>query len=336
MATIALMAALADGTRTDVEREKLRELFTQVGVGDNSNVYNRVVLRQTTLDDQIGLIGQDGATKEQTFEMAVTVCNADGVSSPEEQLFLDYLRGKLRLDESVRTTHMEPANQIAGVDIAGADVAGLELTNTAGGAPLAATLSGDNVPAVALESLAARDEMLNETVVRYSVIAAALELLPQSLATVGILPIQTKLVYNISRAHGFSLDKRQILDFIGVIGVGGAGQVVEGLARKLFGGLIGTLGKSVGGSMVGGILGGATGVATSAALTFATTYAMGQVSKTYYAQNRSISAADLKRLFAQETEKAKSLYATYAPRIQQQSQTLSVTDIPRLLRGSTM
>jgi len=317
MAAIALMAALADGTRSDSEREKLRTLFAEIGVGDNSNVYQRVVLRIATLDDEIAKLGDDIAIRESAFEMAVAVCNADGMSSEEEKMFLDHLRIKLKLDASIGDTLFEPAQQIAGAEVI----------------PVAVVPA--NQPPTSTVPQATSAE-LDKTILQYAITTAALELLPQSLATIGILPVQTKMVYDISKLHGFSLDKRQVLDFLGVLGIGGAGQVVEGMARKLFGGLLGSLGKSVGGKTIGGIMGGATGVATSATLTFATTYAMGQVARRYYAQNRSVSMADLKSLFTEETDKAKQLYTTYAPQIQQQASTMSLSDLPRMLKGSVM
>jgi uncharacterized protein (DUF697 family) len=103
----------------------------------------------------------------------------------------------------------------------------------------------------------------------------ALELLPQSWASMAIIPLQIKMVYGIGKAHGVALDQGHIKEFIAAAGVGLTSQYLEQFGRKLLGGL---LGKAAGKTF--GKLGGA---ATGMAFSFATTYALGQVAKRYYA-----------------------------------------------------
>ena len=153
----------------------------------------------------------------------------------------------------------------------------------------------------------------------YSILNGALELLPQSLASMAILPLQMKMVYSIGKAHGYELDREHIKDFAATLGVGMTGQYVEQMGRKLFGGLLGKLG--------GGLLGGLGSAATGAAFSFATTYALGKVAQQYYGNGRSIDAAQLKQVFAQMFAQGKQLQTQYTAQIEQKAQTIDVGQI---------
>jgi uncharacterized protein (DUF697 family) len=98
-------------------------------------------------------------------------------------------------------------------------------------------------------------------VLRYAIVGSALELLPQTMATLAIVPLQTKMVYRIGAARGVEFDRKSIIEFVSTVWL--ASQVFEDFARRLTKGL----GKSLGGGMgdaVGGI-----------AMAFGATYALG-------------------------------------------------------------
>jgi len=138
---------------------------------------------------------------------------------------------------------------------------------------------------------------VDSSILKYSILNGALELLPQGLATMAIVPLQMKMVYGVGKAYGVSLDRGHIKELIATVGVGMTSQVVEGFARDLLGGLAKKfLGKTAG-KMVS--------TATGAAMSFATTYALGQVAKQYYAGGRKLSSVDLRALFSREVERAK-------------------------------
>jgi uncharacterized protein (DUF697 family) len=160
---------------------------------------------------------------------------------------------------------------------------------------------------------------LDKSVLNYSILNGALELLPQSLASMAILPLQMKMVYSIGKAHGYELDREHIKDFAATLGVGMTGQYVEQMGRKLLGGLLGKLG--------GGMLGGLGSAATGAAFSFATTYALGKVAQQYYGNGRSIDAAQLKQVFAQMFSQGKQLQTQYTAQIEQKAQTIDVSQI---------
>ena len=128
---------------------------------------------------------------------------------------------------------------------------------------------------------------LDKSILNYALLNGALELLPQSWASMAIIPLQVKMVYAIGKAHGVELDQGHIREFIAAVGVGLTSQYLEQFGRKLLGGLLG----KVAGRAVGGMGGAATGMAFS----FATTYALGQVAKRYYAGGRVMSTALLQR-----------------------------------------
>ena len=110
---------------------------------------------------------------------------------------------------------------------------------------------------------------MDKMILNYAILNGALELLPQSLASMAIIPLQMKMVYRIGMAHGFELDRGHVKDFLATVGVGLTSQYLEQFGRKLVGGL---LGKLAGG--LGRALGSA---ATGAGFSFASTYALGQV-----------------------------------------------------------
>ncbi|MBP6671280.1 MAG: hypothetical protein KA180_17630, partial [Gemmatimonadales bacterium] len=106
---------------------------------------------------------------------------------------------------------------------------------------------------------------------------------------------------------------------------GAAAQVMEGVVRGVLGGL--TKG------LFGGMIGGAAGVAAGAAVTFASTYALGHVASQYYAQGRSLSAADLRALFARFQEEARTLFPRVQEQIQEQSRTLNLQTVLATIQG---
>ncbi len=148
--------------------------------------------------------------------------------------------------------------------------------------------------------------------------------MPQSLASMAILPLQMKMVYRIGKAHGYELDRGHIKDFAATLGVGFTGQYLEQMGRKLIGGLLGKIG--------GGLLGGVGKAGVGAAFSFATTYALGQVAMKYYAGGRTIDAAQLKQVFESLFAKGRSLQMSHAGDIRQRASTLDISQITALVR----
>ena len=134
------------------------------------------------------------------------------------------------------------------------------------------------------------DAEMDKTILNASITNAALELLPETIASMAIIPLQMRLVHRIGRSFGYEMDMSNAKDFVATLGVGLTGQYLEQFGRKLLGGLLGGLGGSLGR--------GVGRQAASSAMTFATTYAIGRVAQRYYAAGRTIDAATLKQTFA--------------------------------------
>ncbi|AVS73861.1 YcjF family protein, partial [Paracidovorax cattleyae] len=193
----------------------------------------------------------------------------------------------------------------------------------ASGRAAASAQGGTGTPGLRAASVS--DAEIDSMVLNAAILNGALELLPQSLASMAIIPLQTRLVYRIGKVHGYELDKGHITDFLATVGVGLTSQYVEQFGRKLVGGL---LGKVMGG------LGRAVGsAATGSAFSFATTYALGKVAQRYYAGGRTLGTDALKSAFARTAEEAKGLQQRYAPQIQERARGLDVGKLLKELRA---
>ena len=188
--------------------------------------------------------------------------------------------------------------------------------------PVATAAAAPLAPAV---GAGASDAELDKSILNYALLNGALELLPQSWASMAIIPLQVKMVYGIGKAHGVELDQGHIKEFIAAAGVGMTSQYLEQFGRKLMGGLLG--------KVAGRTLGGLGGAATGMAFSFATTYALGHAAKRYYAGGRVMSTAMLRETFQGLLTPAKQLQTQYLPQIQQKAATLDAGQIMALVRG---
>lgn len=304
--TIALLAAFADGRNEDREREELRHVAEALGTSNVPVLVQEVLLKRVSLSEAAGVLTTPDA-RRLAYELAVGVCDADGLRNDAETRFLADLGGRLGLDQPMMVETAVDADELATMPL---PAVGVTTGIATAGEVVAST------PSVAPAEL---DKMI----LNASILNGALELLPQSIASMAIIPLQMKLVYRIGKAHGVEADKTQIRDLLATLGVGLTGQYLEQIGRKLIGGLLG-------GGMAGSLARGATGVAFS----FATTYAIGEVARRYYAGGRVMSADLLKRAFTELLSQGKALQAQYRPQIEQQVRTLDPARIVQLVRGS--
>jgi hypothetical protein len=82
------------------------------------------------------------------------------------------------------------------------------------------------------------------------------------------------------------------------------------------------------------LLGRVVGQAAGSAFAFAATYALGQAAKRYYASGRTLTAAQLKEVFASMLPEARALQNRYTGDIEQQSRQVNVSDLLPLVRQS--
>ncbi len=310
--TIALFAAFADGAKHDREREEIRRIAASLadaaGEHDLTRLVQDVLLKRTRLDQAIATL-ESQELRQLAYEMALGVCEADGSVSETERGFLDGLKARLGLDAPVAERIEGEADAI------------VELSESAAPATAAAAAPG---PVVAAQP-AVSDAELDKSILNHALLAGALELLPQSWASMAIIPLQLKLVHRIGKAHGYALDQGHIKEFLAAAGVGLTSQYLEQFGRKLLGGL---LGKAAG-KTVGRIGGAATGMAFS----FATTYALGQLAKRHYAGGRQMDAAVLRDTFQSLLGPAKQMQAQYLPQIEARARTLDMGQVMNMVRG---
>ncbi|MDP1685321.1 YcjF family protein [Hydrogenophaga sp.] len=309
--TIALLAGFADGHKADAEREAIRRMAESLGQEDAGaglpRLYQDVLLKRVSLADAVSGL-EDAGQRQLAYEMAVCVCDADGRQSDAERVFLADLKARLKLDPVAAAAFEREADAIVDAAEVAVPVA------------LPAAVAA---PVVAASVVSGVD--LDKSILNHALLNGALELLPQSWASMAIIPLQVKMVYAIGKAHGVELDQGHIREFIAAVGVGLTSQYLEQFGRKLLGGLLG----KVAGRAIGGIGGAATGMAFS----FATTYALGQVAKRYYAGGRVMSTALLQETFQSLLGPAKQMQTQYLPQIRQKAATLDAGQIMQMVRG---
>jgi uncharacterized protein (DUF697 family) len=269
---------------------------------------------------------QDPMHRQLAYEWATAVCHADGLCSPAEAAFLQRLKTDLQMGkakaEPEATTHTQALARAAYAEEAAAPlhaqaaVTALPIALTAAAAPSApATPAGPAVDNAAID----------RSVLNYAILNGALELLPQSWASMAIIPLQIKMVYRVGQAHGVSLDQGHIKEFIAAAGVGLTSQYIEEFGRKLLGGLLG----KAGGKLLGGIGSQATGMAFS----FASTYALGHLAKRYYAGGRVMSTDLLRQTYKGLLSSGKTLQQQHLGDIRARASTLDAGEVMRMVRG---
>jgi len=308
--TIALLAAFADSNSSDTEREAVRRVIDSLGGNDlnAAALYQDVLLKRATVASAAAQLTTP-ELRQLAYELAVGVCDADKLRNDAETVFLAELGNALGLTQPQIAQPAAIADALTTMPLQGGEQAGSS-------APLGPVVASQ--PAVA-------DAELDKTILNYSILNGALELLPQSMASMAIIPLQMKMVYRVGKTHGYELDRGHIKDLLAAMGVGLTGQYLEDIGRKLIGGLFG----KVAGGMIGGLARGATGVAFS----FATTYALGQVAKRYYAGGRTMNTQMLKDTFNDMLGQARTLQTQYMPQIEQKARTVDMNQIVQMVRS---
>jgi uncharacterized protein (DUF697 family)/tellurite resistance protein len=309
--TIALLAAFADGMKDERERAAVKRVAEALGPEtgfDFPALYRDVLLSKPDVATVAAGLQSDGA-RQLAYEMAVGVCDADGAQGHAEREFLQKLAAALGIHGAAAAATGAQADEIA------------DAAFDAGPATAAS-------PQVATGTVTGRatlsDAEMDKTILNASITNAALELLPESLASMAIIPLQVRLVYKIGKSHGYPMDMSHAKDFIATLGVGLTGQYLEQFGRKLLGGLLGG---------VGGGLGRTVGrQVASSGMTFATTYAIGRVAQRYYAGGRTLDAATLKQTFAGLLDEARGLAPRYRQQIEQKAATIDTRSLASLVK----
>jgi len=295
---LCILAAFADGAQGEGERAQIERIVQ----GFSSEQLDLASAYQDTLSGKLGLAELAGQLQSESarrlaYEMAVCVCNADGALTEAERNFLQQLREVLQLDAAAMAAHAESARTLAQPPV---------------------------LPPAPATSDPGRDAELDQMILNAAILNGALEIMPHTLATMAIIPLQMRLVYRIGSRYGYALDHGHIKDFLATVGVGLTSQVLEGFTSRLIGGL--TRG------LAGGFLGGLAGQTTGSAFAFASTYALGQVARRYYASGRTLTTEQLKDVFASLLKEGRSLQSRYSGDITQKSRQVDVAELLPLVK----
>lgn len=344
--TLCLLASFADGEKHDREREQIREVAQGLAGEQAVNLpglYQDVLLRRVRLEDVLARLSSS-ESRQLAYEMAVCVCDADGQTSDKEEDFLAQVR---------QAWSMGGAAAAATAAAAGANAWGRAddsfdaQARAVADAPLQTdglqdALNAPALPAGALVPHPAAVDRLNATaaqrrpgklsaaemdskVLKSSIMNGAIELLPENLSTLAIIPLQMRLVYQIGQSYGHELDRGHIKDLLGALGVGLTSQYLEEAGRKLLGGLLGKAGK--------GLLGGLGRQAVSSGMSFASTYALGHVANQYYAGGRQLSTDMLKNAYQHVMQDGRQLQSRYQAQMQETASGLNTAKILSMVRG---
>ena len=323
VATICLMAAFADGNKDAHERERLKEIFDSLDSGFSPALYSQVILGKMQLDEVASALNSP-MPRMLAYEMAVGVCDADGQTTEQERVFLQRLQQALDLDAQLAKDIHNDGEELASMPLEQDLPVHVAHTVKPGFEP---------VESANKQATTQDDPGLDPLILKFAVLNGGLELLPQSLASMAIVPLQMKMVYQIGSKYGYQLDQRHIKDFLAVVGVGMTSQVLEKYARKLVGGFVK---KAVGKKKKGKKFAKAASAATGMAMSFATTYALGHVARVYYARDRQLTPDALKRLYRERVEQGKNLVDTYRPEIESSARRTDVNSLLSMIRNPVM
>ncbi|QNP48271.1 TerB family tellurite resistance protein [Diaphorobacter aerolatus] len=357
--SICLLAAYADNAKHDRERDQIKQVAETLGQHEQINLpglYQDMLLRRVQLPNVAAQLTNEEA-RQLAYEMAVCVCDADGETSAKETEFLAQLKSSLGLAATATTPAASVAPSPAadaGAAAATTDAGAAAAVATAhavdtqaqviANAPLQGGLepvvfgepvmpSAETVPhPTAADSLAnANTERKQSTlsvqemdakILKASIVNGAIELLPENLSTLAIIPLQMRLVYQIGETYGYELDRGHIKDLLAALGVGLTSQYLEQAGRKLLGRVLG-----------GGLFGGVGRQAVSSGMSFASTYALGHVANQYYAGGRTLSTQMLKSAYEHIMQDGRALQTQYAPQMQDMARNLNTAKILEMVRG---
>ncbi len=296
-------ATMADGSASAAEQQALRRAAERLGIallpGDVPPSLDLAAITNPL---------RGSGLEVTALELAAGICAADGPPNRAEQWFLEALRVGLALSAEVAEEVRRRVAALVSDPI-------LPPGGSTSPSPSAGSGAGPNPGPVELE------EMVQNT----AIMAGASELLPHSLATLAIVPLQMRLVYRVGKAHGYDLDSGHIREFLAVAGVSMASQVVEGIAERTARGLFG--------SLLGSFVGHLASQATGSGVAFASTYAVGELARQYYAGGRRFSAIELQEAYDRLLERGRTLQSGFGPRIRSQADRIDPATLASLVRG---
>lgn len=299
--TLALMAARADGHDDASERAALARVTASLP-GDSldaPSLYQAVLMKTVSMTDATAALTTP-ATRQLAYDLCVGVCTADNVQNEAEVAFLASLREALNLT--------------------GAAAAAATAVSTQANALAVAPVNRPSAAEPPLHSGQMTSEEQDRVILHYAILNGALELLPDSMSTLAIVPLQMKMVYRIGQSYGVELDAAHVKEFIGTAGIGLASQFVEQIGVKLAGSIFGR-------GLLGSLFGGVAEQSVSSGFSFATTYALGRLAVRYYSSGRTLSTQMLRDTYQGLLSEAKGLQGRYLSTMREKATTINVREL---------
>ncbi len=291
---LCVRAGLADGLLSDQERESIQRVASGFLATDPAPSLGAPALGGPSL----AAVAQDlqsANSRALAYEMAVCICAADSGLQEGERRFLEDVRAALNIESGAAGSFQRQAEQIQ---------------------PAPPVISS-SAPAAA----AGLDDLIRDR----AILTGALELMPHRLATMAIIPLQMRLVYQVGKAFGYDLDLAHTREFFAAAGVGLTSQVVEGYLSKAVGHLARPL--------LGRFIAGLAAQATESAVAFATTFALGQAAKSYYQSGRQLSTAQLREVFASMLNQGRAMQGRYSSEIASRAGSMNLNTLASLARA---
>ena len=118
--TLSLLAAFVDGEKHERERAEIKRIAEGLSQADGLNLptlYQDVLMKRVSLDSVAAAL-TSAESKQLAYEMAVCVCDADGVQSVAEQRFLASVQQTLGLGMAVTAQFTQQADAMAAAPLA--------------------------------------------------------------------------------------------------------------------------------------------------------------------------------------------------------------------------
>ena len=170
-------------------RDRAQSLAGDAGMADLPRIYQDVLLQRTSVQAAAGAL-DDPMQRQLAYEMAVCVCDVDGRQTAAERDFLATLKTALQLDAQQTAAFDQEADAL--VDVAEKAIPPTLPAVAAPGTAPAAPATGTS------------DADLDKSILNYALLNGALELLPQSWASMAIIPLQIRMVYGVGMAMSFA------------------------------------------------------------------------------------------------------------------------------------
>ena len=279
---LAVLAARADEAGVPAEAEELEQLASNLAAELPGEVDSAHMA-----DYAEALSAPE--RRHGAYATALAVCRADGKLSKRERAFLRELGGALGLSRDERRALRQDADALVGTSRRASE--------------------------------ASINEEVDDIVRNAALLAGALELLPQTIGTIGIVGLQVRMVKRIAKQYGKDPSTAKAREFLATVGVGLAGQALEIHVRRA----AKHLHKQ-------GFLGRLAGHLAGPGFTFATTYALGELAQRYYSGGQSLDREELRGTFTDLYESAKRLAVESDDAIRSRAAGLGIGDLVGLLR----